>query len=173
MSIWRSIILVGSNYKIIQVLRTFRPTIPEGGDPNAFQTYEPGAHYSVLQQHFSNPRTYQPMTMDTLKRLLTASGGKEDVEEEEINALLPQGDHSEKKSKKQRGKNTLRKALLSGATEYGAQLVEQVIRASELDGNTALSQIQTDGIFLNLKLTQTTPQFYKNYLKNSQKQTKL
>jgi hypothetical protein len=86
------------------------------------------------------------MTLDRLKGLFSANGRREDAEDEDINALMPQGDHSEKKTKKQKGTNTLRKALLAGTSVYGAQLVEQVIRASHVDGNLALSQLQLDGI---------------------------
>lgn len=137
------------------MLRTFRPTVPEGGDLDAFQTYEVGAHYSVLERHFSSPREYEAMTIDRLRKVFMKTAGKEEVEEEEVNALMPQGDHSDKQSlKKQKGKNTLRKALLSGASEYGAQLVEEIIRSGQIDGNTFVSQIPLDGIpHIKLQLT--------------------
>jgi len=84
--------------------------------------------------------------MDRLRGMIAGSGDKEEVEEDEVNALMPEGDHSDKKSRKQKGKNTLRKALFVGAAEYGAQLVEQVIRASGVEGNMPLSQVQVHGV---------------------------
>ena len=73
----------------------------------------------------------------------------EEIEEEETNALLPQGDPSEKKKKsfkKQKvGKNTIRKALLSGAVEYGAQLVEQVICTSGVNGDSLVNDVPNTG----------------------------
>jgi hypothetical protein len=133
------------------VLRTFRPSIPVGGDPARFQVYELGAHYGTLERHFKTPRGYETMTMDKLRGILTARESEEVPEEEEVNALMPQGDVAEKKKKsfkkKKEVKNTVRKALLSGAAVYGAQLVEQVIRASQIDANILITQV--DGIPLS------------------------
>jgi hypothetical protein len=144
-----SIILVSSNYTILHVLRTFRPNVPADADPTKFQTYEVGAHYAVLEQHFRESRTYQSMTMTRLQTILKANV-QIDEEEEDVNALMPQGPQSDKTKKsikkKKEVKNTIRKALFSGAPEYGGQLVEQIIRQSQIDGNTLISQISLNGI---------------------------
>jgi hypothetical protein len=142
-----SIILVSSTFKILHVLRTFRPNIPPGADPDTFQVYELGSHYGTLERHFSTPWKYEAMTMGRLKGILKANV-REEPEEEERNALMPQGDVDKKKKsfkKKKEVKNTVRKALLNGAAEYGAQLVEQVIRASRVDGNTLIHEVSLDG----------------------------
>jgi hypothetical protein len=140
-----SVILVSSNYKIINVLRTFRPTVHPGSDPTRFQLYEVDAHYGVLEQHLAHPQMYKPMTMARLQTILTTSSPAEEPEEEETNALMPQGDNpSAKKSKgnkkKKEEKNTIRKALLTGAAEYGGQLIDEIIRASQIEGNTLIIQ---------------------------------
>jgi hypothetical protein len=87
------------------------------------------------------------MTMDKLRGLL-AGKAREEPEEEEVNALMPLGDGTGKKKFKKRkeGKNTVKRALLSGAAAYGAQLVEEVIRSSKIDGSTLVSQVSLDGI---------------------------
>jgi hypothetical protein len=146
-----SIILVSSKFKILHVLRTFRPNVPVGGDPEKFQVYEIGARYTALERHFTHPRKYESMTMSRLQMIMKENVQTEEIEEEETNALMPQGDTSSDKKKKvfkkkKEGKNTVRKVLLSGAAEYGAQLVEQVIRASHIDGNTLVSGIATHSI---------------------------
>ena len=144
--------LVSSNYKILYLLRTFRPTVPPGSDPAQFQLYEVGAHYAVLDRYLAHPRMYEPMTMARLQTILTASSPTEEPEEEETNALMPQGDSASakkkqgNKKKKEEKKNTIRKALLSGAAEYGAQLIDEIIRASQIDGNTIVNQT-SDSIF--------------------------
>jgi len=89
------------------------------------------------------------MTISRLQSILKEKIQTEEIEEEETNALMPQGDMTSDKKKKvfkkkKEGKNTIRKVLLSGAAEYGAQLVEQVIRASHIDGNTLISNIATN-----------------------------
>ena len=134
----------------MNVLRTFRPNVPAGGDPAKFQVYEIGAYYSALEQHFLHPRRYESMTKDRLRGMLNENVPVEEPEDEETNALMPQGDTgSDKKKKsfkkKKEVKNTVRKVLLSAAAEYGAQLIEQVIRASQIDGNALISQIHTGG----------------------------
>ena len=144
-----SVILVSSTYTILAVLRTFRPVVPPGGDPEKYQMYDVGAHYSPLQQHFTNPQKYETMTAEKLRGILMRKNNAEEVvEEEEVNALMPQGDQKKNKKsfkKKKEGKNTLRKSLLSGAAEYGKELVEEIIRASGVDGNTLITQYSDDG----------------------------
>jgi hypothetical protein len=137
----RSIILVSSKYEILHVLRTFRPIVPPGADPAAFQVYEVGARYTSLE---AQPRKYEVMTRNRLETMLRENISVEEPEDEETNALMPQGDATSAKKtfrKKKEFKNTIRKALLNGAAEYGAQLVEQVIRASRIDGNTLITHI--------------------------------
>lgn len=89
------------------------------------------------------------MTLARLQLLLKRPSSMEELEEEETNALLPQGDPSDKKKKsfkKQKaGKNTIRKALLSGAGEYGSQLVEQVICASGVNGDSLVGDVPNTG----------------------------
>ena len=144
-----SVILVSSKYAILAVLRTFRPVVPPGGDPEKYQMYDVGAHYSPLQQHFTSSQKYETMTAEKLRGILTRKSDVEEVvEEEEVNALMPQGEQKKNKKsfkKKKEGKNTLRKSLLSGAAEYGKELVEEIIRASGVDGNTLITQISNDG----------------------------
>ena len=142
----------------MSVLRTFRPNVPVGGDPSKFQVYEIGAHYSSLEKHFQRPTTgYEPMTLTRLRTILQNSfQNEEPTEEEEINALMPDGDTKQKKSfmkKKKDGKMTVRKSLVSGAAEYGAQLIEQIIRISHVDGDTLISKITPD----------STHTFFKDY----------
>ena len=145
-----SVILVSSTYSILAVLRTFRPVVPPGQDPAKYQMYDVGAHYSSLERHFASPQKYEAMTADKLRGiLLRKTEAEEVVEEEEVNALMPQGEEKKSKKsfkKKKDGKNTLRKSLLSGAAVYGKELVEEVIRASGVDGNTLITQIPNDGI---------------------------
>ena len=83
-------------------------------------------------------------------RGLLAGKAREEPEEEEVNALMPLGDTAGKKKFKKRkeGKDTVKRALLSGAAEYGAQLVEEIIRSSNVDGSTLVSQVSLDGTFL-------------------------
>ena len=111
--------------------------------------YDLGAHYSPLERHFANPRGYEAMTVEKLRGILMRRSESEDiVEEGEVNALMPQGEEKKNKKtfkKKKEGKDTLRKSLLSGAAEYGKELVEEVIRASGVDGNTLITQIPDDG----------------------------
>jgi hypothetical protein len=142
---------LSSKYEIIHVLRTFRPTIPPGGDPESFQVYEIGSHYRALSQHFAKPGGYEAMTLERLRGILT-DGAKQDEqpEEEETNALMPGGDNTGPKrkklyKKKKETKNTIRRALLNGAAQYGAQLVEEVIRASQVDANLLINQLPTEG----------------------------
>ena len=52
-----SIILVSSKYEILHVLRTFRPIVPPGADPAAFQVYEVGARYTSLEAQSSEIRS--------------------------------------------------------------------------------------------------------------------
>ena len=141
--------MVSSEFKIVHVLRTFRPNVPPGADPSRFQFYETRAHYTALEEYFENPRIFESMTMARLQRILQAREKNEEAEEEESNPLLSQGAIIEKKTKppkkKKGGTFTIRKALLSGAAQYGAQLVEQVIRSSQVDANTPISSIATDG----------------------------
>jgi hypothetical protein len=91
------------------------------------------------------------MTMERLRGILKGSSKQEEQpEEEETNALLPGGDAAETKKKKsfkkkKETKNTLQRALLNGAAEYGAQLVEDVIRASQVDGNILINQVSFEG----------------------------
>ena len=148
-----SVILLSSTFDIVAVLRTFRPRVPEGRDPTCFQFYEVGAKYAPLKHHFSNPRTFEPMTRVRLEGMLrdTSAAQQEEPDEEEVNALLPQ-DNTEMrkktknpKKKKKEAKYTLRKALVNGASDYGAQLVEEVIRSSSIDGNKFVSQIASQG----------------------------
>jgi hypothetical protein len=108
--------------------------------------------------------------MDRLRGMIAGSGDKEEVEEDEVNALMPEGDHSDKKSRKQKEKNTLRKALFVGAAEYGAQLVEQVIRASGVEGNTPLSQVQVHGVSSLKSLMQMVHPSSQHYCGNLKKQ---
>lgn len=96
------------------------------------------------------PRGYEPMTMQRLRGILKGSSKQEEPEEEETNALLPGGDTAETKKKrsfkkKKEMKNTLQRALLNGAAEYGAQLVEDVIRASQVEGNILINQVSFEG----------------------------
>ena len=138
-----SIILVSSKYEILHVLRTFRPNIPPGADPAAFQVYEVGARYTPLE---AKPRKYESMTKSRLETILKENISVEEPEDEETNALMPEGDTTLDKKKKtfkkkKEVKNTIRKVLLNGAAEYGAQLVEQIIRASQIDGNTLISHL--------------------------------
>ena len=138
-----SIILVSSKFEILHVLRTFRPNVPPGADPAKFQVYEVGAKYSPLE---AQPRTYESITMGRLEFILKQNVQTEEPEDEETNALMPQGDTSSDKKKKtfkkkKEVKNTIRKVLLNGTAEYGAQLVEQVILASQIDSNTLINQI--------------------------------
>ena len=142
---------MSSKYEIIHVLRTFRPTVPPGADPGSFQVYEIGSHYRALSQHSANPGGYEAMTMERLRGILT-EGTKHDEqpEEEETNALMPGGDSADAKrkksfKKKKETKNTIRRALLNGAAQYGAQLVEEVIRASQVDANLLINQLPTEG----------------------------
>ena len=85
------------------------------------------------------------MTKSRLETILKGNISIEEPEDEETNALMPQGDTTSDKKKKafkkKKVKNTIRKVLLNGAAEYGAQLVEQIIRASRIDGNTLISDI--------------------------------
>ena len=81
-----------------------------------------------------------------METILKENISVEEPEDEETNALMPQGDATSDKTKKtfrkkKEVKNTIRKVLLNGAAEYGAQLVEQVIRASRIDGNTLITHI--------------------------------
>ena len=147
-----SVILLSSTFEIVAVLRTFRPRVPEGRDPTCFQFYEAGAKYAPLEHHFSNPRTFEPMTRVRLEGILrdTSPAQQDEVDEEEVNALLPQGNKDTGKKmknpkKKKETKYTLRKALVNGASDYGAQLVEEVIRSSSVDGNKFVSQIASQG----------------------------
>jgi hypothetical protein len=142
---------LSSKYEIIHVLRTFRPTVPPGANPQSFQVYEIGSHYRALSQHFAKPGGYEAMTMERLRGILT-EGAKQDEqpEEEETNALMPGGDNADAKrkklyKKKKETKNTIRRALLNGAAQYGAQLVEEVIRASRVDANLLINQLPTEG----------------------------
>lgn len=120
-----------------------------------FQVYEIGAHYFSLERHFQHPQTYEAMTMSRLEKIFKENiQTEEPQEDEEKNALMPQGDNSnsEKKKgfkKKKEGKNTIWKVLLSGASEYGGQLVEEVIRASHVEGNTFITQLTPDSIALS------------------------
>jgi hypothetical protein len=141
-----SIILVSSKNEILHVLRKFRPNIPPGGDPGRFQVYEIGAHYTTLEQFIAHPKVYESMTMDRLQTILKENVQVDEVEDEEINALMPPGDLNAGKKKKYFKKkkevnNTIRRALLNGAAEYGAQLVEQIIRISQVDENILINQI--------------------------------
>src|SRR5271163_1427895 len=98
----RSILLVSSDYKILHVLRTFRPTIPVDGDPTQFQFYEIGAHYRMLQDYLKSPTQFKKMTLDRLRSLVKPSDNAQEqevvAEEEEANALMPQGNQEKKKS---------------------------------------------------------------------------
>ena len=150
-----SVILLSSTFEIVAVLRTFRPHVLDGRDPTSFQFYEIGAKYASLEHHFSNPRTFEPMTRHRLEAILrdTSPAQQEEVEEEEVNALLPQGDRetskkTKKPRKKKEAKYTMRKALVNGASDYGSQLVEEVIRSSSIDGNKSVNQITSGGIAL-------------------------
>lgn len=145
-----SVLLLSSKSEIIAVLRTFRPHVPEGGDPSRFQVYETGAKYANLERHFFAPTTFEPITHEGLEGMLrNMSVAQEEAEEEEVNALLPQGDTETTKKKKPKKKKdvkyTLRKALINGAADYGAQLVEEVIRSSGVDGNRLVSQVASQG----------------------------
>ena len=89
------------------------------------------------------------MTLTRLQKILQNSipNEEEPAEEEEINALMPDGDTKQKKSfmkKKKDGKMTVRKSLVSGAAEYGAQLIEQIIRTSHVEGDILISKITPD-----------------------------
>jgi hypothetical protein len=144
------VILLSAAYEIVAVLRTFRPHVPEGGDASRFQVYEVGAKYTAFERTISEPpRTFAPMTRERLAAMLKDTHAAPEEEEEEINALLPQGE--DVAGKKKRGKKkkevkfTLRKALVNGAADYGAQLVEEVIRSSGLDGNKLVHQIGPEG----------------------------
>jgi hypothetical protein len=121
------------------VLRTFRPVIPPDGSANDFQTYEPGAHYSVLEKHLSHPLQYEPMTLDRLCGVIASTAHNEEQDETSANALISQPVEAKKKRKAKA--NTIRRALAFGAAEYGAQLVEEVISASGIEGNTPASQV--------------------------------
>ena len=144
-----SIVLVSSNFKILLVLRTFRPTVPPGADPEKFQYYEIGAHYATLEYHFVQPHTHKGMTLERLQSFLNAQDRNEEDEAEEMNALLPHEGVSEKKNKyfkkRKQTRNTIRKVLLNGAAEYGAQLIEQVVRMSAVNGDTLVSDIPNTG----------------------------
>ena len=156
-----SIILVDSQYKILLVLRTFRPTIPATADPSSFQSYETGETYRLLEKYINSPRsTYEEMTPERLHGILTRAPQTEDLaEEEEVNALMPAGGMGEvvvvgkgdkgttgkKKFKKKEGRDTVRRALLSGAAEYGSQLIEEIIRIGGVDGNALVKSIADDG----------------------------
>jgi len=155
-----SIILVDSQFKILLVLRTFRPTIPATADPSSFQSYETGETYRLLEKYIDSPRsTYEEMTPGRLHGILTRAPRTEDLaEEEEVNALMPAGGMGEvvvvgkgdkgtgkKKFKKKEGRDTVRRALLSGAAEYGSQLIEEIIRIGGVDGNALVKSIADDG----------------------------
>jgi len=143
-----SILLVSSDYKILHVLRTFRPTIPPDGDPSQFQFYEIGAHYRMLEDYIKSPTQFTKMTLDRLHSLVKPSENGQELEnvaeEEETNALMPQGNQEKKKSNKQRkkdSKNSLRKVLTNKLSEYGAQLVDEVVQRSGIDGSIPVNQI--------------------------------
>jgi hypothetical protein len=91
------------------------------------------------------------MTRDRLAGMLKDTLAAPEEEEEQVNALLPQGDDGA--GKKKRGKKkkevkvTVRKALVQGAADYGVQLVEEVVRSSGLDGNKLVNQIGPEGMF--------------------------
>jgi hypothetical protein len=88
------------------------------------------------------------MTMERLQGMLGKDMQTEEIEDVVVNALLPEGDESEKtkKSKKKKdGKNTVRRALSNGASEYGAQLVEHIIQQSRIDGSMLASQVAISG----------------------------
>jgi hypothetical protein len=146
------VILVSSTYEIVTVLRTFRPHVPEGENPSRFQVYEVGAIYVPLERHSSDPTTFETFTREQLEGMLRdTSLAQDEVEEEEVNALLTQG-HAEmgtkkKPKKKKEIKYTLRRTLVNGAADYGAQLVEQIIRSSGIDGNKLVNQIPQNGTF--------------------------
>lgn len=99
------------------------------------------------------------MTRERLEGILFKDQVVEVVEEEEVNVLMPQGNApssmsagkeatrtaGKKKFKKKEGKNTIQRALSSGAAEYGSQLIEEIIGLSVIDGNTLVKDIPTDG----------------------------
>jgi hypothetical protein len=160
-----SILLVSADYKILLVLRTFRPTIPQGADPIQFQTYETDEIYRPLQTFLENPdsaKKFEKMTRGRLEGILFRGQVTEVPEEEgEVNALMPlglsagvsetkeggkakdvggQGGKKFKKKEKE-GRNTLRKVLLVGAAEYGSQLIEEMIRSSGIEGNVLVKDL--------------------------------
>ena len=69
-----NILLLSSTYTILAVLRTFRPTIPIGGDPAAFQVYELGALYVAMEKHVEL-KGYGVMTLDKLRGILGRVNG--------------------------------------------------------------------------------------------------
>jgi hypothetical protein len=164
-----SILLVSADYKILLVLRTFRPTIPQGADPIQFQTYETDEIYRPLQTFLENPdsaKKFEKMTRGRLEGILFRGQVTEVVPEEEgeVNALMPlgvsagvserkdggkardvggQGGKKFKKKEKE-GRNTLRKVLLVGAAEYGSQLIEEMIRSSGIEGNILVKDLSEE-----------------------------
>ena len=81
-------------------MRTFRPNIPPGADPERFQAYEIGARYTTLEQHLAQPRKYEPMTRSRLQVILKENVQTEEPEDEETNALMTEGDTSSDRKKK-------------------------------------------------------------------------